>query len=188
MRAARGSARRTMMFAALLGFCGARQAHGYVMAPWRTTAMPRRSCRATVPCLSLPSDADLFASLRARVEKSESKSGMPPPLGPDEVGAESMGPTDVVEYCMKSLLAHVADGTTKDGCRVLMAFAVKVTDGKAEDFVGQVQPGCGRRDRSTTAPINALLTIRVFGPRLQATSPTRKPSLTTSPPSRDTIR
>ena len=67
-------------------------------------------------------------------------SAAPAPLGPDEVGAECMGPSDVVEYCMKSLLAQAMDGCSTDGCRTMLSFAVKADD-KAEDFVGQLQPG-----------------------------------------------
>ena len=51
-----------------------------------------------------------------------------------------MGPTEVVEYCMKSLLAQAAGGCSTDGCRAMLAFAIKYSD-KAEDFVGQLQPG-----------------------------------------------
>jgi len=89
------------------------------------------------------SDEDLFASLRTRVSQAEgsaSVQGAPPPVGPDEVMADSMGPADVVEYCMRSLLASQGDAMS-EGARVLMSFAIKVTEGKAEDFVGQLQPG-----------------------------------------------
>merc|ERR1719305_438460 len=68
---------------------------------------------------------------------------MPPPKGPDEVAADMMGPSEVVDYCMKSLLAQAtaaAEGCSTDGCRTMLAFALKVAD-KVEDFVGQLQPG-----------------------------------------------
>ena len=56
------------------------------------------------------------------------------------MAADCMGPSDVVEYCMRSLLAKQGDDAS-EAARVLMAFAIKVTEGKAEDFVGQLQPG-----------------------------------------------
>jgi len=110
-------------------------AAGYVM-PFAA----RPSTRLAVT-MALPSDAELFASLRQRVSRSEE--GMPPPKGPDEVAADTMGPSDVVDYCMKSLLAQAAaaaEGCSTDGCRTVLAFALKVAD-KMEDFVGQLQPG-----------------------------------------------
>ena len=123
------------IFSLLLTLIGASHAY-HTGACARALAPPRR---AAVASMALPSDDDLFASLRARVSQSEAKDGPPPPVGPDEVGADQMGPQDVVEYCMKSLRAQ-ADGCTTDGCRALLAFALKVQD-KAEDFVGQLQPG-----------------------------------------------
>ena len=103
-----------------------------------TVARAPHATRAAAATMVLPSDDDLFASLRARMAASEEKS-MPPPLGPDEVGAECMGPQDVVDYCMKSMLAQ-AEGCSTDGCRAMLAFAQKCED-KPEDFVGQLQPG-----------------------------------------------
>ena len=101
--------------------------------------------RATAPAMmssSLPSDADLFASLRARVElsnKTTASSGTAPrPLGPDEVGADAMGPQDVITYIMQSLQQPSGGGKT------LLSFAVKVsrdTGSKAVDHVGQLCPG-----------------------------------------------
>ena len=80
---------------------------------------------------------DLFASLRARVEGTEDKSGMPPPKGPDEVGADCMGPSDVVDYLMRAMAVG-----GEEGFKVLLSFALSCRDaGKAEDFVGQLQPG-----------------------------------------------
>ena len=79
---------------------------------------PSRACasRTAAATMALPSDEDLFASLRKRMSVSEDNAGAPPPLGPDEVGADQMGPSDVVEYCMKSLLAQ-KEGCSTDGCR-----------------------------------------------------------------------
>ena len=110
---------------------------GFVAVATTPAVAPQRAVSVS---MQLPSDDELFASLRARVSVADSKTAMPPPLGPDEVGADCMGPTDVIEYCMKSLRAQAADGCSTDGCRAFLAFAVRMTD-KAEDFVGQLQPG-----------------------------------------------
>ena len=121
---------------------------------WRVSVAPVHRAAASRPAaraqrsiqMSLPSDEELFASLRSRIGQAEaggaadSASGAPPPVGPDEVAADCMGPSDVVEYCMRSLLAKQGDDAS-EAARVLMAFAIKVTEGKAEDFVGQLQPG-----------------------------------------------
>jgi len=101
---------------------------------------PALSSRRASATMVLPSDDELFAALRARMEQGDSKNGMPPPKGPDEVGADAMGPSDVVEHCMRSLLAQANDGCSTDGCRAMLSFAIKVSD-KVEDFVGQLQPG-----------------------------------------------
>lgn len=52
-----------------------------------------------------------------------------------QVGAENMGPADVVSYCMRSITQEAEQGS-----KTLMSFAVKAED-KPEDFVGQLQPG-----------------------------------------------
>lgn len=52
-----------------------------------------------------------------------------------------MGPSDVIEYIMRSLVA-VDDPEPDSGLRVLMSFSVAYEDGKSEDVLGQVQPGC----------------------------------------------
>ena len=41
---------------------------------------------------------------------------------------------------LQSLRAQAMDGCSTDGCRAMLSFALKVAD-KAEDFVGQLQPG-----------------------------------------------
>jgi hypothetical protein len=68
---------------------------------------------------------------------------MPPPKGPDEVGADLMGPADVVEYVMSSMAAAASERQFDIGAKVLLSFAVsrKDDDDKPEDFVGQLQPG-----------------------------------------------
>ena len=86
------------------------------------------------------SSQDLFASLRARMD-DPAKQGMPPPKGPDEVGADAMGPADVVDYVMSSMAAAARENQFDSGAKVLLSFAVSCKDGKAEDFVGQLQPG-----------------------------------------------
>jgi hypothetical protein len=100
--------------------------------------LPARGLRT--PLMSLPSDEDLFAALRKRTEGGDDA---PPPLGPDDVGADQMGPSEVVEYCMKSLKAD-PDG----GCRALMSFAVKFDDGEPVDRLGQ----CARPRPRACAP------------------------------------
>jgi len=77
-------------------------------------------------------DEDLWASLRQRVTAGES--GAAPVLGPDDVGAADMGPSDVIKYVMNSLIADSAEGA-----RVLMSFAAR--DDKQEDSLGQLAPG-----------------------------------------------
>jgi len=84
--------------------------------------------------MTMPSDDALFASLRSRLSQAEDKASAPVPLGPDEVGAEVMGPADVVDYCMRSLRAD-----SEQGCKALMSFAAKAD--QAEDILGQLQPG-----------------------------------------------
>jgi hypothetical protein len=103
---------------------------------------PRRSryARAAVR-LGLASDDDLFASLRARVDKSSEEKGLRP-LGPDEVGADCMGPTDVIDYVMNAML--------QQRWEILLGFAAAV-EGAPEDFLGQVQPGAFSSPEGLTA-------------------------------------
>jgi hypothetical protein len=103
----------------------------------RVSVMPTRCQQSRMMC-SLPSDADLFAALRQRMAAQESDAA-PAPLGPDDVGADQMGPADVVSYIMKSMKA--AQEVPEQGLKALMAFAAKTGGDKAEDHVGQVQPG-----------------------------------------------
>lgn len=87
------------------------------------------------------SDDELMGSLRARMNKEPDSKGAPPPLGPDEVGADMMGPADVIDYVMKSIQAK-DEPELDNGMRVLMGFSVAHEDGLQEDKLGQVQPGC----------------------------------------------
>ena len=100
--------------------------------------------RIRAPTTRMLSDDDLMASLRERIQRQESgaKGGAPPiPLGPDEVGADSMGPQDVVDYVMRALVAN-DQPSTNNGLRTLLGFSVAHEDGQQEDKLGQVQPGC----------------------------------------------
>ena len=99
---------------------------------------PGLSRRAAAVTMQLPSDADLFASLRKRTETATEEEA-PAPLGPDEVGADQMGPSDVVSYCLRAIKAGSEEDF--DGLKALMSFAVKHDDGRLEDLTGQVQPG-----------------------------------------------
>ena len=159
---------------------------GFVAVATTPAVAPQRAVSVS---MQLPSDDELFASLRARVSVADSKTAMPPPLGPDEVGADCMGPTDVIEYCMKSLRAQAADGCSTDGCRAFLAFAVRMTD-KAEDFVGQLQPGFFTGAHAF-APFYFMhsSTLTSLLPSLSTTcAQTRRRSPTTWQPSRATAR
>ena len=85
--------------------------------------------RCTAPALSvvMSSDEALWASLKARIAVSEDESAAPPPLGIDDVGADCMGPADVVEHVMRSMKADADAGATS-----LMSFAVKYDGDKTE--------------------------------------------------------
>ena len=96
--------------------------------------------RGTAPALvhvAMTSDDALWASLKARIAVGEDASAAPPPLGIDDVGADCMGPADVVDHVMRSMKVDADVGATS-----LMSFAVKyASDGKTEDHVGQLLPG-----------------------------------------------
>ncbi len=129
-----------MLLAPLLTVLLIANAHGLVVRP-SSAAVPSFVTRAPsrhqhARMCSLPSDADLFASLRKRTAAQESDAA-PAPLGPDEVGADQMGPAEVVSYCMRSMKVK-QDGAWQ-GLKALMAFAVKYSGDKAEDYVGQVR-------------------------------------------------
>ena len=82
--------------------------------------------RAPAPrCLD---DDDLMASLRARMSTSEAA-----PLGIEDVGADAMGPKDVIDYIM--------DAMVKGDLKTILGFCIKHPDGALEDMLGQVQPG-----------------------------------------------
>lgn len=72
-------------------------------------------------------DADLMASLKARL-----KATTPPPLGIDGLGADSMGPHEVISHVMSALL--------KRDFRTVLGFSAK-DDGAVEDTLGQVVVG-----------------------------------------------
>jgi hypothetical protein len=76
-------------------------------------AIPLLRCTAAPAlCVSMSSDEALWASLKARIAVSEDESAAPPPLGIDDVGADCMGPSDVVEYVMRSMKADADAGAT----------------------------------------------------------------------------
>ncbi|KAJ1625397.1 hypothetical protein T492DRAFT_880152, partial [Pavlovales sp. CCMP2436] len=74
-------------------------------APLASLVSPRAAARLRYPTVLAsrasvrlgPSDEDLFASLRARVGQGSEDKGLQP-LGPEEVGADCMGPQDVIDY------------------------------------------------------------------------------------------
>jgi hypothetical protein len=82
----------------------------------RVPLMPTRCQQSRMMC-PLPSDADLFAALRKRMAAQESDAA-PAPLGPDDVGADQMGPADVVSYIMKSMKA--AQEVPEQGLKALV--------------------------------------------------------------------
>lgn len=89
--------------------------------------------------LATPSDADLFASLRARLISGDALR----PLGPEEVSADMLGPSDVIQYVMDSLVQQRFD--------VLLGFAAAVQGGGSVDFLGQLQPGAFPSPEALTA-------------------------------------
>lgn len=124
-----------MMMALLTGVC-----IGLLQPPHLAKTRPSASRRAAA--VHMLDDADLYAALRKRTEASEAGSPSLAPLGPDEVGADQMGPQDVVSYCMRSIAAESEDGcpATEEGCKTMLSFAVSYDD-KPEDTLGQVQVG-----------------------------------------------
>lgn len=96
--------------------------------------MPRAAVQRA-PSPRLTSDDDLMASLRSRLQ-TDDKSVLRP-LGPDEVGADQMGPADVIDYVMRSIAQD-----PEAGLRVLLGFAVSDQDSSGcIDSLGQLQPG-----------------------------------------------
>ena len=91
-------------------------------------SLRRGGSRQRAPSPVCLDDSDLMASLKARMATTEA-----PPLGIDDVGAESMGPDDVISYVMAAL--------GKNDFKTLLAFSVKDEDGKYEDMLGQLLPG-----------------------------------------------
>ena len=89
--------------------------------------IPLLRCTAPALRVMMSSDEALWASLKARIAVSEDESAAPPPLGIDDVGADCMGPADVVEHVMRSMKADADAGATS-----LMSFAVKYDGDKTE--------------------------------------------------------
>jgi len=69
-----------------------------------------------------------MASLRARMETKE-----PAPLGIDDVGADQMGPVDVINTVM--------DAMTRGDFKTLLGFSLKDDEGRFEDTLGQLLVG-----------------------------------------------
>uniref|UniRef100_A0A6U5MUD6 Uncharacterized protein n=1 Tax=Calcidiscus leptoporus TaxID=127549 RepID=A0A6U5MUD6_9EUKA len=89
--------------------------------------------RRCVASMQMGDDA-LMASLRARLSSERQDAAELPVLGIEDLGADSMGPRDVVQHMMR---AFVLDASK--GCEVCMGFSPK--GGAQEDSLGQVQPG-----------------------------------------------
>ena len=102
-------------------------------------AIPLLRCTAPALRVSMSSDEALWASLKARIAVSEDESAAPPPLGIDDVGADCMGPADVVEYVMRSMKADADAGATS-----LMSFAVKYDGDKTEVCHSGLEPQASR--------------------------------------------
>ena len=71
-------------------------AAGLAYASGRTIGMVRWVGSAPRAALRMSSDDDLMASLRARMSNEGSGSSAPAPVGLDDVGADVMGPQDVM--------------------------------------------------------------------------------------------
>ena len=125
---------RTPMLRLLaLGLCTT----AHALAVGAVGAIPLLRCTAPALHLSMSSDEALWASLKARIAVTEESAGAPPPLGIEDIGADCMGPADVVEYVMHSMKADADAGAAS-----LLSFAVKYDGDKTEDHLGQLQPGC----------------------------------------------
>ena len=109
----------------------------HALAVGAVGAIPLLRCTAPALHLSMSSDEALWASLKARIAVTEESAGAPPPLGIEDIGADCMGPADVVEYVMRSMKADADAGAAS-----LLSFAVKYDGDKTEDHLGQLQPGC----------------------------------------------
>jgi hypothetical protein len=129
---------RLTLAVACLACCDALQVRaagrGVLRMPVSSSAVRNREAR-------MCSEDAFMASLRARMEKSTDTRGAPPPLAPDEVGADQMGPHDVIDYIMRSL-SCADDPEPDNGFRTLMGFAAAYEGAKKVDMLGQLQPGC----------------------------------------------
>ena len=77
---------------------------------------------------------DLAAEFARRVAADSEKKTLPV-LGVEDLGADVMGPIEVVDYVMKGLA-----GGPEVGLAAVLQFSLKV-DGPPEDELGQVRPG-----------------------------------------------
>ena len=115
-------------------------AAGYTL----TVAPPLPAARTRAVRMSFD-DESLMASLRARMATAETDTAaggeLLPVLSIEDMGADAMGPRDVLEYAMKAFAIDC-----DEGCRVLMGCAPK--GGEKEDSLGQVQPGAFADPRS----------------------------------------
>jgi len=105
-----------------------------------SSGAPRAAAFARARSVLMAGEDDMMAELRERIASVESggatqeAGSAPPPLGPDDVGALSMGPKDVVDYVMRSLRF-----SGEGGAKALLGFAVSGSAmGAPEDTLGQV--------------------------------------------------
>ena len=86
------------------------------------------SARASTPRMD-----ELWDSLRSRIASTEGDA--PPVLGVEDIGADQMGPRDVIDHVLKSLASDTDAGLT-----AFLQFSLS-NDDKPEDHLGQLQPG-----------------------------------------------
>jgi hypothetical protein len=131
---------RTPMLRVLaLGLCTT----AHALAVGAVGAIPLLRCTAPALHVSMSSDEALWASLKARIAVTEESGGAPPPLGVEDIGADCMGPADVVEYVMRSMKADADAGAAS-----LLSFAVKYDGAKTEVCHTCFEPQTSRRPQS----------------------------------------
>jgi hypothetical protein len=118
--------------------------NSFAARPGAGCAASRSHAIARTSSLSLSAaDDSLYASLRSRLAVSEGAAdagGAPAPLGVDDVGAEKMGPDEVLTYVMKSLVHDPIEG-----CKACMSFSVKEDETwRPIDSFGQLRAGAFR--------------------------------------------
>ena len=97
-------------------------------------AIAPASRQAIAPARALaPRMDELWDSLRSRIASTDGDG--PPVLGVEDIGADQMGPQDVVEHVLKSLKSDTDAGLT-----AFLQFSLS-TDGEPVDHLGQLQPG-----------------------------------------------